>query len=47
MHHGVLARFDFRLFSSHFRLPTLASKCGATVVTSWPPATMVLRILLR
>lgn len=35
------------LRSSHFLLPGRVSKCGAIMETSWPAATMVLRILLR
>lgn len=45
--HGEPSRFDFFARSSHLRLPTRVSKCGATDVTSCPAATMVLRILLR
>lgn len=40
-------RLSRLVLSSHFLLPVRVSKCGAIEATSWPPATMVLRILLR
>lgn len=40
-------RLSRLVLSSHFLLPVRVSKCGAMEATSWPPATMVLRILLR
>jgi len=40
-------RLSRLVLSSHFLLPVRVSKCGAMEATSWPPATIVLRILLR
>lgn len=40
-------RLSRLVLSSHFLLPVRVSKCGAIEATSWPPATIVLRILLR
>lgn len=34
VNHGDVARFDRRLRSTHLRLPTRVSKCGAIVVAS-------------
>lgn len=43
---AVLA-FDRRFRSSHFRLPTRVSRCGASAVASCPFAIKAQRILLR